>query len=274
LNFKEFCQIFGSKNLKETINKKEAKTLQIKEIHQKAKEFFFFLKEISNLFNFYLKSGGFPKAMYELIEGEGILEQTYEIYWNWLVSDIAKIERSERITEAILISILKNYGSKFSLNSVAKEMEIGSHVTVREYLEILENLFVLRNIFPFDFKKKTELFRKMRKVYFIDPFLFLVFKKVLTKRSIEEKEIPKIIEGIVAEYLKRKFGKVFYISGEKEIDFLVNNTAIEVKWQEKIKFQDFGKIRLKNNILLSKSNFDFSKKEKILILPVSLFLLL
>ena len=42
-------------------------------------------------------------------------------------------------------------------------------------------------------------------MYFIDPFLFSVFKKVLTKRSVEEKEEPLIIEGIVAEDLVRKF---------------------------------------------------------------------
>lgn len=274
LSFKEFCQIFGSKNLKEIIKKTKIETIEIKEVYQKTKELFFFSNEISELFNFYLKSGGFPRSIYELIEDKGIREETYEIYWKWLVSDIAKIERSERITRSILIAILKNYSSKFSLNSVAKEMEIGSHITIREYLEILENLYVLRNIFPYDFKKKTEIFRKMRKVYFVDPFLFSVFKKVLTQESVKEKEISQIIEGIVGEYLNRKFDKVFYLSQEKEIDFLIDKTAIEVKWQGKIDFKDFGKNRFKNNILLSKSNFDFSEKEKILILPVSLFLLL
>ncbi|MGB9706951.1 MAG: ATP-binding protein [Microgenomates group bacterium] len=273
LSFKEFCLVFGSENLKKTISSIKIKEIEIEEIYRQAKGIFFFYKEISDLFNIYLRTGGFPRSFYQLIEGEGISEETYEVYWKWLVSDIAKIERSERISRAVLISILKNYGTKFSLNSIAKEMEIGSHITIREYLEILENLFVLRNIFPFDFRKKTELFRKARKVYFIDPFLFHVFKKTLTKQSVEEEEVPKIVEGIVGEYLIRKFGNAFYFSGKKEIDFVGEKMAIEVKWQKKVGFQDFGKVRLSQNILLSKSNFDFSKKEKILILPVSLFLL-
>jgi len=274
LSFKKFCQVFGSKNLKKKIEEKEIKRIEIKKIFQRAKEFLFFFKEISFLFEKYLKCGGFPRSMYELMEEGEIREETYEIYWNWLISDIAKIERSERISRAILMALLKNYGTKFSLNSVAKEMEIGSHVTVREYLEILEELFVLRNIFPFDFSKKTEVFRKMRKVYFIDPFLFSVFKKILTKRSVEEKEIPLIVEGIVAEHLIRKFKNVFYLSFRKEVDFFIESCGIEVKWQSKLTPKDFPKIDLKQKILLSKSDFQFFEKEKILILPVSVFLII
>ncbi|MCD6412170.1 ATP-binding protein, partial [bacterium] len=274
LSFKKFCQVFGSKNLKKKIEGKEIKKIEIKKIFQKAREFLFFFKEISFLFEKYLKCGGFPRSMYELMEEGEIREETYEIYWNWLISDIAKIERSERISRAILMALLKKYGTKFSLNSVAKEMEIGSHITVREYLEILEELFVLRNIFPFDFSKKTEAFRKMRKVYFIDPFLFSVFKKILTKRSVEEKEIPLIVEGIVAEHLIRKFKNVFYLSFGKEVDFFIESCGIEVKWQSKLTPKDFPKIDLKQKILLSKSDFQFFEKEKILILPVSVFLII
>ncbi|MGB3458389.1 MAG: hypothetical protein WBB08_03645 [Halobacteriota archaeon] len=39
-----------------------------------------------------------------------------------------------------------------------EEMEIGSHVTIRGYLEVLENLFILRNVFPIDLKKGVEAF--------------------------------------------------------------------------------------------------------------------
>ena len=62
-----------------------------------------------------------------------------------------------------------------------EEMEIGSHVTIRRYLEVLENLFILRNVFPIDLKKGVEAFKRMRKVYFIDPFLFHILKMPLTK---------------------------------------------------------------------------------------------
>ena len=87
--------------------------------------------------------------------------------------------------------LLKNYYSRFSLSSIAKETEIGSHVTVREYLEM--------------------------------------------------------------------------------IDFYVGNTAIEVKWQNKIRKKNLAKIDVKNKILLSKDEFELGD---INIIPVSIFLLL
>ncbi len=62
-----------------------------------------------------------------------------------------------------------------------EEMEIGYPVTLRGYLEVLENLFILRNMFPIDLKKGVEAFNRMRKVYYIDPYLFHIFKMPLTK---------------------------------------------------------------------------------------------
>ncbi|ODS39486.1 MAG: hypothetical protein A7316_05425 [Candidatus Altiarchaeales archaeon WOR_SM1_86-2] len=271
LSFRDFCKVFGSENLKKEL--KPYGNLSVNELNERAKGLIFYFNEIEKLFNRYIQCGGFPKSMYELEENKKIKDETYEIYWKWLVSDIAKIERSERITKSILLGVLKNYGTKFSLNSIAKEMEIGSHVTVREYLEILENLFVLRNIFPSKPGKEIELFRGMRKVYFIDPFLFHAFKRELTKTEVEDREIPTLIEGIVAENLIKRFGKVFYHSKNKEVDFHIANTGIEVKWQKKVDKRDF-KIEFKNKILLSKTDFEFFEKENLIIVPVPVFLLM
>jgi len=270
LSFKDFCNVFGSKMLKEEI-KARISMLSMDEIVEKSRRLIFYFNEIEWLFNLYLRSGGFPRSMYELIEDGKIREETYQIYWNWLISDIAKIGRSERITSAVLLGVLKNYGTRFSLNSIAKEMEIGSHVTVREYLEILENLFVLRNIFPM--VKGRVAFRRMRKVYFIDPFLFHVFKKQLTQISIKEEEIPRLVEGVVGEHLIRRFRRIFYYSQKREVDFYTANTGIEVKWQKKVDERDFPKVEFKNKILLSMDQYEVVK-DKLVVIPVPIFLLL
>jgi len=270
LSFKDFCNVFGSKMLKEEI-KARISMLSMDEIVEKSRRLIFYFNEIERLFDLYLRSGGFPRSMYELIEDGKIREETYQIYWNWLISDIAKIGRSERITSAVLLGVLKNYGTRFSLNSIARETEIGSHVTVREYLEILENLFVLRNIFPM--VKGQVAFRRMRKVYFIDPFLFHVFKKQLTQTRIKEEEIPGLVEGVVGEHLIRRFGRIFYYSQKKEVDFCTTNTGIEVKWQKRVDKRDFPNVGFKNKILLSMDQFEVAK-DRLVIIPVSIFLLL
>lgn len=266
LSFKEFCEIFGSDALKKELHNKKSD-----EMEKRANQLIFYYEEIKGLFAKYIQCGGFPRSAYELMEKNRISEETKEILWKWFIADIAKIERSERIASSVLIGVIKNYCSRFSLNSIAKETEIGSHVTVRDYLEILEELFVLRSVFPLDLKTLTEKFKKMRKVYFIDPFIYHVFKEKLTGIKTTEEELPKIVEGIVAEHLFRKFGKVFCLAGKREIDFYVKQIAIELKWQSKVKKTDFPKTDIKNKILLTKDDFEFGD---VTLIPASIFLLI
>jgi len=82
-----------------------------------------------------------------------------------------------------------------------------------------------------------------------------------------------LVEGIVMEYLTRKFGKVFYYNQKKEVNFYLQDTGIEVKWQKNAGNGDFhGKF--KNNILLSKTDFNFFEEENLIIIPAAVFLLL
>jgi predicted AAA+ superfamily ATPase len=270
LTFKEFCKIFGSDELKNKL-KFSVKFESTKEIFDAARNLILLKDEIDKLFYKFLECGGFPRAFYELMEEGRIKEETYEIYWKWLIHDIAKIDKSEKIASSILAGVLKNYASKFSLSSIAKEMEIGSHVTAREYLEILENLFVIRNFYTFDPYKERIVYRKMRKVYFVDPFLFhVVNRKVFGKSKVDD--LSKLVEGIVVEELSRKIEHIGFYHNKKEVDIVFKNFGIEVKWQEKVDFRDFPNIELKNKILLSKD--DFNLKENVLIIPTTVFLLL
>lgn len=272
LNFKEFCRIFGSEELRRNLNA-SLKFENLEEVFDLAKKLIIFEDEVNKLFYKFLECGGFPRSFYELMEDGRIKEETYEIYWKWLIHDIAKIERSEKIATSVLAGVLKNYSSKFSLSSIAKEMEIGSHVTAREYLEILENLFVIRNFHTFDPYKERIVYRKMRKAYFIDPFLFhVVNRKVFGRSKVDD--FSKIVEGVVAEELSRKISHIGFYHNKKEVDIVFKNFGVEVKFQENVKFSDFPNVEIKNKILTSKETFDFDEKRKILIVPTSIFLLM
>ncbi|MEM5812052.1 MAG: ATP-binding protein [Candidatus Aenigmatarchaeota archaeon] len=271
LNFRAFVSIFGSEELKKNLQKVEF--INLNEIFEKAKKVFPYIDEFNKLFFKYLQCGGFPRAFYELMENGEIKEETYDIYWKWLIHDIAKINKSEKIVTSLLLGILKNYSTKFSFSSIARDVEIGSHVTVREYLEILEDLFVIRNFHTFDLNKKIVVYRKMRKAYFIDPFLFHVIQRKLTGKK--EVDNDKIVEGVVVESLTRAIKdklKIGFYHNKKEIDICFSNFGIEVKWQENVNFKDFPKVDIKNKILLSKNTLEFDEAHNILILPVSLFL--
>jgi uncharacterized protein len=273
LEFKQFCLTFASDDLKAVINKGRTESFSIKQLNEVIKPLLFHLPEINRLFNTYLTCGGFPRSIYAYMDDQMVSEEIYDIYWNWLISDIAKIDRSQMTCSSVLLGVLKSYGSRLSLNSIAKEMKIGSHVTVREYLEILEELFVLRNIFPIDPHSSHGSMRRMRKVYFTDGFLYHTLKKKMVGLSVKESEIPMLVEGIVAEYMARNYDHLFYYYQRKELDFIVDNTGIEVKWQNKVKRADFPLISISNKILLSKTDHQLVEADNLLILPVAVFLL-
>ena len=266
LSFREFCNVFGSNKLKNEIPKK----FNLDNTVKNAPKFFPFITEIDKLFNFYIHCGGFLRSAYELIEEGKIKEETFQIYWNWIAGDISSIGLSERTLSAVLKGIVKRYSSSFSLSSLAKEVEIPSHVTVRNYLEVLESLYVLRSYWKeYD---KTPFFRKERKVYFIDPFIFHIasFKTLGIMETPDE--TPKIVEGIVGECLRRNKLNVKFLRSGKELDFASGKVGIEVKWQEKVSTKDFPKINLAQKIVLSKKDIDL--KEQVKVIPVSVFALM
>lgn len=278
LTLKGMSNIFGSAELKKILQPAEFSS--VSEVYEKSKKLFPFQEELDSLLYKYLQCGGFPKPFYELMENGGeIREETYDTYWNWLVHDIAKLEKSEKIASGVLLGILKNYSSKFSLSSIAKEVEIGSHVTVREYMELLEDMFAIRNFYTFDLNKKLVVYRKMRKAFFIDPFLFHVFRrKIAGKTLMGTEEQSKLVEGMVAESIARRINDEFHVgfyhdNQKNEIDVCFRNFGIEVKWQENVSDRDFPKVvDVKNKVLVSKNKLEFHESQNLLVVPVSLFL--
>lgn len=265
LMFREFCTLFGSEKLKGHIGKRKTIALTGSDQYYSLLPF---ADELTSLFEKYLICGGFPPSMYGLMENGSIEEKVFETYFNWVVGDMAKLERSERIFSSVVQGVVKNYSSKFSLNSIAKEMEIGSHVTVRDYLELLEELYVVTCLFQK--KRERPSYRSDRKAYFIDPFLYRVFyMKFFGTHVVQADRLPYLTEGVVGEHLKRSFGEVFFFSGKKEIDFIVKDAGIEVKYGHASE-KDFPRSDLKTKILLSKS--DLKTTAEVMIIPISIFL--
>ncbi|WP_324735271.1 ATP-binding protein [Thermococcus sp. SY098] len=265
LSFRQVVELLNPK-LKKELGKITLENYP-KAFYENALRLYPFMDELFEAFYFYLSSGGYPKSIFELLEGGEISPNTYEIIYNATIFDVTKLGRSERIALSIILGILKRYGEKFSLNALSKEMEIGSHVTVREYLEIFEELFIGRNYFQTKPNLMTPLFRKERKFYFLDPLILETFSR---KFGIEV-EIAKKVEGIVGEHIKRNFDTYFF-HNTKEVDFVTRDFGIEVKWQNKVKPSDFPRVGIKNKILLSKGKLDFIEERNLAIIPVPLFL--
>ena len=265
LNFRQVVELLNPK-LKKELGKIRLENYP-RAFYENALRLYPFMDELFEAFYFYLSSGGYPKSIFELLEKDEISPDTYEMIYNATIFDVTKLGRSERIALSIILGILRRYGEKFSLNALSKEMEIGSHVTVREYLEIFEELFIGRNYFQTKPNLMTPLFKKERKFYFLDPLILETFSR---KFGIEV-EIARKVEGIVGEHIKRIFDTYFF-HDSREVDFVTKDFGVEVKWQNKVKPSDFPRVGIKNKILLSKGKLDFIKERNLAIIPVPLFL--
>lgn len=239
--------------------------------------------ELKIIFNQYLLTGGFPLAINEFHSGKEIPDYIYEIYSRWVIGDIVKWGKQEKILKQILRTAILKQSTAVSFDSFAKDAEIKSHKTVSAYVEDLENMFVFLVLYFMEINKKIPDFNKNKKIYFIDPFIYHIFNRLL---NLKESEIsPSLIEAVAVVHFARLAAKqhpnvdlnnlIFYWKNKKETDIIVKSDdkllAVEVKYQEKITKSDFQSLyHFGSGILLSKSLLKI--EDKYSVVPVHLML--
>lgn len=261
--FASFVQSFASKDLKKFV--KANMTGSIEDVIERSEKAVPYFDELDRLFHVFMQTGGFPLAVFDYFAAGSISETTFDTHWNAFLSDISKAERSVETSVAVIQELVKSYSSKINMSKTARNAGIPSHVTAREYMELLRELFVIGYIFPIS-DRGLPLFRKERKAYFTDPFFFTLFSKKLNMQiNLGE---SKVVEGITYSHLAHIMKNIGYKSNGREIDFANNEIAVEVKWQESVTKSDIPRSNAKNNIVLSKSDRGEG------IIPVSVFLAL
>lgn len=250
VDFYKFCSIFGSEKLK--INLKKL---------GKIEDLLHFSSEIFNMFLKYMKCGGFPKPMFQLMEENIIKEENYDIIYSWFRGDILKLGKSEEISKALISRLLETMTTFVSYHSLGNYVGI-SHRIVREYIEAMQQLMYVNFCYQIDLEKNLPIFRKEKKVYFSDSFIVSTFEKMILGKSVIDES--KMAEMVVFNSLKRLAKNVYVIKLNGETDFYndVDKSRIEVKWSNKIRAR-------KETILLSKGKYIPEKN----IFPVPIFIL-
>ncbi len=204
--------------------------LDLKEIHT-------FLKpddleaELDNLLMF----GGFP---------EPCLTGTTRFYNRWkkshldiiLKQDLIDLENVQQITQVeTLIQLLRlRVGSPISYSSLAQDLQC-SDKTVKRWLTILENMYVLFKVLPFH-KNIARAIQKAPKFYFYDTGQVLGDQGIKLENAVAcavQKELH-FREDCLGEE-----GKLYYMKNKdgREIDFCITSNTIpslllEVKWND------------------------------------------
>lgn len=243
-------------------------------------------KELSARFSQYLITGGFPLVINEFFSHGHIDSWVDEIYYRWVMGDIVKRGRQERIAHEVIRTIIKRRTSVFSWDSITKDIEVKSHLTVSAYIENLEQLFVFFVSYFFDIERKGYNFNKNKKIHFIDPFIYRIF----CKRTNQQEDEGQLVEDVVASNLfKWKLDKDFfgpvssitYTSTKRETDIIFEIDkqifGIEVKYQNQITSEDWAPVsRFERGILLTKNHYDTRQvgRKMQLAVPVHVFLVL
>ncbi|WP_449463077.1 hypothetical protein PQ610_02200 [Tardisphaera miroshnichenkoae] len=102
----------------------------------------------------------------------------------------------------------------------------------------------------------------------MDPLLYRVMKLyALGDGRLTEEELPKLLEGNVGEHMLRRYMAGYAITKSgREVDFLVGDTAVEVKG----KSASLRDLNWERGYVLSYDEFDIAEKKAMV--PASIFL--
>lgn len=208
----------------------------------------------------YLKTGGMPEYVLKK-DSDYILGFVESIIYK----DICGVYgiKNPDIIKKLFLLLAERVGKRLTYNKLANIVNL-SVDTVRQYTTYLEDTFLVYTITKYA-KSLNERIYSPKKVYLADNGIRTVF--------VGFKDIGTLAENITFLNLK-KLGEVcYYLSNGKEVDFVVKDMAVEVKYKDEIEAEDLKAIRSikqKKKILISKKA---SSQNDITIVPLKDFLL-
>ena len=211
LSFEEFLIFKNKKNLANLVGK--------------TSEFDIIDNEMRFYYEEFIRFGGYPKVVLanDINLKKTYLKQIYDTYIQKDIKDIGKIRELEKFNK--LIRILANQvGSLVNISELSKTVGVSIN-TINEWIFLLENTFVIKQITPFSNNLRGEL-TKMPKIFFIDTGLKNCIENAyeITGGSVENSFFAYINNAYKAEKIN------FYrTQDKKEIDFVLDGIPHELK---------------------------------------------
>ena len=244
------------------------------------------------LFETYLSTGGFPRSVLDEASTGVVKPDTYKLYRDALVGDLTRLGRRESLFRELAQWIINHRENPFEWSSPAKETYVGTHPTVREYVEDAEAAFVWDVFYKVkNIGQPLRAPRSPKKVYFKDPFGFHTIRtwvfgyahpwKASREFLSDPTNVGYMVESIAASHLRRCFGDaIFYWRNGGEIDFVVfregsREILIEVKYQRRIVPENTkALVKWGGGVLLTRNLLSFDAQRNLLALPLPYLLAL
>jgi uncharacterized protein len=162
-----------------------------------------------------LANGSFPEVI--KIKNDELKRQLLLNYYETIVLKDCLLNNKVRDNQLFRILahyILSNIASVFSYNSLAKALNSNEN-TMKQYVQILENSYIIKEIQHFSFSLKANLKIK-KKIYCIDNGLINAISLSFSSN------FGKLLENLVyAELLKTKKFEIFFYNETEECDFII-----------------------------------------------------
>ena len=262
-----------------------------------------FQSDLNALVDEYMLTGGIMPAVNQLAAKMEISNSTYEAYLQLFFGDVARLKRDESTAKKVLSAVIRHQGKPVGWTTIKKNYDIPTSVTVAQYAEVLQTLFVLNVYHSYDQNRGEAKFRSEKKLQIPNAFFYHAFRGYLTNPAGDyfamAKEFTMSQEGkallaefMVGDHLTRlaygfaprdlfdQSNSVFYSRnrGGEGVDFIVRLPGavipVEVCYQQSIGKEDYKNLyRFGKGIQVTKQTYDFSDKNYPT-LPLPFFLLL
>ncbi len=258
----------------------------------------FHQKSLTRCLENYLLTGGYIQSINSFAMKGKVSVDIYQQYLSWTLGDLAKMGKREIFSRHILDQVIRCLSSNVGYDTIAKKTAIDSHLTVGEYVDLMESSFILKVLYQADINKKTAATRKSKKIYFQDTFLYWVFLGYVlgvsdyflsAQMRINDTILKsKLIENLICACLMRlettatwsNIVFFFRTTNQIEIDFIVKAKEttlipIEVKYQEDASpsaMRHLWNINNTKGFLISKNAFQIG--DSACIIPAEVFMLM
>ncbi len=198
-----------------------------------AKNYYDFLYE-------FMIFGWYPKTVLEEDKYD-VLENIFDLY---LKKDILNIKNINWFKKIVSYLAINNWAQiNYTELSSFSDVDIN---TLKSYLEILEETFIIKQIRPFYTNKNKEII-KAPKIYFLDNWVRNYFiKNFITEINLRQDRWELFEWVIMQELIKNNIWEIKYWRTKSgvEVDFVIDKIIhldiLEVKFKNKLKKSDFN----------------------------------
>jgi predicted AAA+ superfamily ATPase len=198
-----------------------------------------------------------------------VTDETYETYSNWIFGDAHRFKLSRETLIHILFRIFDTIASQVTWQRLIETSPIKRHETAFAYVEHLDLAFLCKILDCYEPQKDMAAPRKAKKIYFIDPLIYVVaggylrgirncYKWWLNSLA-DNNFMGKIFESIVVNHYARRFDSIYYWYSsnlKREIDMLIRKENEILLYDIKLQSQEIKPALGKRVEVISPSDFN------------------